>query len=403
MKAIASICLSLSTIIMVVSNNNHHASATGDYLSTDSDLGKMVLSEARRLGDGNDDDNSVNYNWMARFSLKFQGCHNIQQWNENADEDGSDVKIQTARIARFRLCPSRTCSSRKSKGCTKGYGDYIVDINTYVSAYIEAQRRQDEYACQMYVYKKCDCQNTDDADLCEYKCYMKARKYDCIDQNPYYDDDANVQGLYRNDLRDFQKYFSECTQFEVDYDERRRLKGDDDNDIVYYIGSYCADQGGKVYLGMFTDSLCTMFADSNAGRSTYKSLTGQDLPFSDYSMVRTECISCLETNRHKDQWSDDYFGKSEMRINNECQQVYQAAGKCETEMTKYGPQTINSNACYFIDGIKIVRKDGFLDTNFTRPDKTTSFFIFFFAVSFVLLGAYIYYLRMSEFINMHDL
>ena len=64
-----------------------------------------------------------------------------------------------------------------------------------------------------------------------------------------------------------------------------------------------------------------------------------------------------------------------------------------------GPAYLNENACYFIDGIKLVRKDGFIDTNFTRPNQVISFFIFLFAVSFILLGAYIYYLRMSEFLG----
>ena len=383
-----------------------------DYLSTDSELGKMVLSQSTRYlnnnnnNNNNNDDGYVDYSWMAKFSLKFQGCNNIQQWNtalDDEDDDDNDInvpRIRTARIARFRLCPSRICSSRKSQGCSKGYGDYIVDVDTYVSAYVKAQREKNEYECQKYIYKKCECQDdeTDDTDLCEYKCLMKGRKYDCIEQNPYYDDDSNNRGLYRNDLRDFEKYFNGCSEFEFEDDDRRtrrKLEDSGDDDISYYIGLYCADQGGKIYLGMFTDDTCTNFADKNAGRTTYKELTGHNLPFSDKSMVRTECISCRDRGRNNRNHNNN--NDNDVRINDECQEVYQSSGKCETEMTKNGPSALNNRSCYFIGGIKLVRKDGFIDTNFTRPNKTFSFFIFFFAVSFVLLGAYIYYLRMSKY------
>ncbi len=386
-----------------------------DDLSTNSELGKIILQQSRRVNN-DDDGDEEDYTWMANFSLKYQGCNNIQQWNTNADDE-YDVKIKTSRIARFRLCPFKYCSSRKSMGCTKGYGDYVVDINTYVSAYVEAQRRQDEYECQVYMYKHCGCseKTDDDFDLCQYKCFLKKRKYDCIESNPYYDDDTNQQqGLYRNDLRDFEKYFEGCSEFDGWKSDRKRRKledgGSDDDmfDKSYYIGLYCADQGGKIYLGMFTDDTCTNFADKNSGRTTYKEITGGlSLPFSDHSMVRTECISCLEGKRPQEGGGGGYgnkydynYNKNEMRINKECQQVYQSSGKCETAMTtgrvQHTPTTLNSNACYFIDGIQFVTKDGFIDTNFTRPNQVISYFIFLFSVSFVLLGAYIYYLRMSK-------
>jgi len=360
-------------------------------LTTDSVLGASILSASRRLA--GDDDGQEDYTWLSNYSLKFQGCHHIKQWNPYAYDD-EDVKIQTSRMVRYRLCPTDSCSRKSSNGCSKGYGDFVVELDTYVSGYVEAQRRQDEYECQLYVYKRCECQNNDDQDLCEYKCFMNARKYDCIENNPYYDDDVEGQGLYQNDLRDFEKYFKECTRFEWQ-NGNRRLEGDD-YEIEYYVGSYCADQGGKIYLGMFTDDTCTNFADRNAGRSTFKKLTGgKELPFSDYSMIRSDCVSCREKNNPQDQ-GYYYDGDDDIRISENCQDVYQAAGKCETGMSSSsGPMYKNENACYFIEGIKIVQKDGFIDTSLTRPNKVVSFFIFLFAVSFVLLGAYIYYLRMK--------
>lgn len=370
-------------------------------ITSDSDIGKYILSSARRL-DGGENNNNNSYYWMAAYSLKFLGCNTLLGWNFEVDSN-NDVRVQKDRLVRFRLCPSKSCSTSSARGCGKGYGDYIVDVDTYVSAYVEAQRRQDEYDCSMYMYKHCDCQESDgnddgfDYDLCEYRCFSKAKKYDCIEANPYYDDDGggSYTHLYRNDLRDFEKYFQGCSQFVSNNQEHN-------DGSAYYIGSYCADQGGKIYLGMFTDDTCTIFADKNAGRTTYKYITsGMELPFSDYSIVRPDCIACAERDRR--QVDNNQNVDPDVRLSNACIEVYQAAGKCETKIySDHGPETINENGCYFMEGIKLVRKDGLIDTSLTRPNKTISFFIFLFSVSFVLFGAYIYYLRMSKFDFFHS-
>ena len=155
-------------------------------------------------------------------------------------------------------------------------------------------------------------------------------------------------------------------------------------------------------MGMFTDDKCTNFADKNAGRTTYKELTrGQELPYSDYSMVRSDCVSCEEQDEdyRDDDGDQGDDAEDEIRISNACKEVYQAAGKCENEMEDSGRSDLNHNACYYMEGIKIIRRDGIIDTSFSRPNKVASFFIFLFAVSFVLLGAIIYYFRMSKLKN----
>jgi len=371
--------------------------SAGNELTTKNEFGRSILAAARRV-----EEEEVDYSWMANYSLKFQGCHHIRTWNGDADEDSDDVRIQTTRLVRFRLCPTNKCSQRSRSGCNKGYGDYIVDVYRYVSAYSQAQRRQDEYECESYLYKYCDCEDTDDKgedfdqDMCEYQCYNKARKNSCIENNPYYDDDGQDQEYL--DDRTLEKYFEGCTEFEPpeydDDDDRRRLEGDDnEEEEKYYIGLYCADQGGNIFLGMFTDSSCTNFADKNAGRTTYKGLTrGQSLPYSDYSMVRSDCVSCEDQDYGE---QNDDAAEDEVRVSDACQEVYQSAGKCETQMEDSGSSSLNNNACYYMEGIKIMRRDGIIDTSFSRPNKVASFFIFLFAVSFVLLGAIIYYFRMK--------
>ena len=83
-------------------------------IAASSRLGQSLLAEARRLEDGEED-----FTWIADYSIVFQGCYSIKQWNGDADDDG-DVLVKTTNLVRFRLCPSGTCSL----WCTGGYGKY---------------------------------------------------------------------------------------------------------------------------------------------------------------------------------------------------------------------------------------------------------------------------------------
>ena len=97
-------------------------------IKADSPLGMKLLSQARSLADNQAFDNT----WVSGYSLKFEGCHHISQWNEEAEGE-EDVRIATKRLVRFRLCPSDYCDS--GSGCSAGYGDYIIDMNTYLAAW----------------------------------------------------------------------------------------------------------------------------------------------------------------------------------------------------------------------------------------------------------------------------
>jgi hypothetical protein len=109
-------------------------------ISSNSPLGQRLLQLARpvdvdpsqhgRWLNENDNNAAADYSYIAEYSIKFQGCHHVQQWNDNVDED-SDVRIMTKRLARFRLCPTDQCSNDKSSGCSSKYGDYVVDVRIY--------------------------------------------------------------------------------------------------------------------------------------------------------------------------------------------------------------------------------------------------------------------------------
>lgn len=377
--------------------------SVGDGITASSPLGQSLLSQARRLEDGDD---AYSYTWIEGYSLKFQGCHHMAQWNDDEDDGGDgdgdnyDVKIKTRRLARFRLCPTGSCSSN-AYGCKKGYGDYVVDLSVFAKAYFESKKREQEQKCEMYLWKNCDCDDSDDkgddfnAEYCEYDCYSAVGKSECIDNNPYNDDDE--------DDRDELDKYMECDELEIDDGNNRRLE---DGDVQYYVGPYCANNGASVLLGLFTDDTCTQYADEDHGKTTYESLVGSALPYASTSVVGMDCISCSEdddVNRMKENqefyeqygYYQDDDDEDEDRINGQCEELYESAGKCE-ENLEDGVATYPVNsACSYIEGIRITRQneDGNIIGYQNATNKTATGFIVFFALSFAALGAYAILLR----------
>jgi len=346
-------------------------------LAANSKLGKKLLSEARRLENGDDE---LDLSWVVDYSIKFQGCHHITQWNDEADGD-EDVRIATKRLVRFRLCPSAYCDGDSSGGCDSGYGDYIIDMNTYLQAYLMDLEELHEWTCEYYRMKVCGCDDDDgkddgfDEEECLNNCYGNNGLDYCIEEEN--DDDAIEFELDQ---------YIECGQFNAGGRRRRRLDG---NEVEYFIGPYCSDQGSEIILGMFTDDTCTAFADDYGGVQTYKGFTGESLPYSSDSIAGMECIPCEPLGEIEEDDGNANQNDAEVELKEVCEQLYQTAGKCENNLNIDDP---NSNACNYMEGIKISRSDGVIVSN-SGGSKTTATFIGLFAVTTCLLGGYAYYLK----------
>jgi hypothetical protein len=321
--------------------------ANGD-IPMDSTVGHTLMKNARQLANNNNNGQSQyngNYqevNWedidtsyIAGYSIKFQGCHHVQQWNDDADGE-DDIKIMTQRLVRFRLCPANSCSAGATFGCDSNYGDYVVDMETYVSAYLS--QMQNEY---MNGGNNGNRELANNQYNINFSDYMQCAEMDSGNNNNR--DLANNQYSYYN------------------------------SDQSYYVGPYCAEQGGEIRLGVFMDDTCSVFAED--GADAFKTLhNGMELPYSSKSMVNLNCISC------------GGYGE----VNEMCDTIYKVSGKCETKMSVYYP---NESACNYIAGIKIIQADGVIRTSATRKSKAAAVSIGLFLTVAVLLAGYVYYLR----------
>jgi len=372
MKFTAAISLFFTTIASAVATKYVELPDTVD---ASSPLGQSVISQARKLEGGDE----VDYTWVSGYSLKFQGCHHVTQWNAEADGE-EDVRIATKRLIRFRLCPTGSCDGESAGGCNSGYGDYIVDMDTYLAAYVTNKQAMEEYNCEYLEANVCGCDDDDgkddgfDQEQCLYDCYYNNGADYCIEAEA---DDGAAEAF---DLADWVV----CAQFDAPNDDGgRRL--DAAEEVQYFIGPYCADQGGDVVLGMFFDDTCSTFADSYGGKTTYKSFMGTGLPYSESSILGLECLDCKEpadANNDGDQADEDMV--TEM-----CEMMYATAGKCETYL---GNNDANENACNYLKGVKVIRSDGVMEA-ITSGSSTAAIFIGVFAAAFFLVGGYAYYLK----------
>lgn len=341
-----------------------------------SDLGQKILSNARRLENGDD----VDFTWVADYSIKFQGCHHISQWNEEADGE-EDVRIATKRLVRFRLCPSNTCTLQNAGGCSAGYGDYVLDMNVFLEAYVESVNEYNEARCE-YLENTCGCGNDgDNEEYCLYDCYVAHGMEEiCAEYNPYNNNNGNDG---QNEEAFELEGYTECAQ--ANFGNRRQLN----DGYEYYIGPYCAEQGGAIYLGLFTDDTCTTFADDYGGQEAYYRMSGKELPFGNTNVISLDCYSCMEPEAQYNYDGND--NQDADNVNEMCEQIYSQAGKCEVEINQYGAN--NYNACSYIQGIQVIRKNGIIVSSGSKANKTASIFIGVFVVAFVLLSAYVYYLK----------
>lgn len=298
------------------------------------------------------------------------------------------------RLVRFRLCPSNACTSHNDHGCLENYGDFVVDLQSFMQAYFEIITHQSsEYECKRYYNKNCNCENQDDdqyANECAYKCFAAAGLEACTGgkNDATYDDNANQVETFDP------SYYMTCEKFQIadaddSNDAQRHLEDGGHDDSQFYIGPFCRHQGGTVMLGMFTDDTCSEFVDNTNGRATFKSLTGFDLPYSAISLIKPHCVSCQGLQQDQG-GNDDYAQQDTLEIMEACQQIYTKAGKCETKLNTVDLR--NTAACKYIQGVRLVRQDG-IATGSSGPNGLTNLLIVFFAICCAVLGQYVQYLQ----------
>ena len=242
---------------------------------------KLIRSGRKMEEDEEEEAEEEEFAFLGNYNIKMIGCQRELSSpivNEDGEYEYSAVLL--------RLCPATEgCDSSLTQGCKSGFGDILVGVSTFVEAYMEDVKAQQE---------ENEDEEEQDEDEWDMDKFAKCEEYN-PDENA---DDAN-QGAWEN--------------------------------YQFYVGPTCSDDGENIKLELFTDQYCSQVSEIEFASIS----NGWTLPYSDGGLVSTNCNSCTQTN-------DD--GESELK--EICEKSYEnSALKCETEMEYYSYYGQNVAGC----------------------------------------------------------
>jgi len=255
------------------------------------------------------------------------------------------------RLVHFSLCPSDSCWR-----CKNG-AEYVVTLNDFVDAALEAKMTALEYNCER-VRENCYCDNANNEDTCLYNCYKNAKFEECAES--MYDDEFDLQEAV------------ECVQLEVEDEDMVKSYiysntdeqwwqnaywaqqggnngdggevGEIEGDV--YVGPYCSTNGKQIHLGLFMEESCSYPAPAGLYEAIHY---GAELPYTKQSIVDSKCISCVEP---KEVDYENYWDQQDAdTVAEVCTNLYAVSGKCEEGLDGYYPNR-DVTGCRFIQTLE---------------------------------------------------
>lgn len=241
---------------------------------------------------------------ISGYTIVFQKCQFIKSYDADlAQEEDSETVLAVKRFVLFRLCPTET-------NCKSGYGEYLVDMETYLEVAVEYFGEYQENMCNACQEA---CQYDDDNGR-----KLRFLESDC---DTCMDECDKIENMEDNGYIDASNYI-ECQQiYESD---------DDANDVAYYAGAMCASSGEKIKIGVFLDEECSQLDTSKSVEDYLEYKLSHGLMKNIYS---SSGVSCTEYNwdaENEDDAAADDDEEEEIATTEMCQELYEAAAKCES-------------------------------------------------------------------------
>lgn len=297
---------------------------------------------------------------ISSYSVKFEKCQFIKSYDDDlAQNEESDTVLATKRFVVFRLCPNNSCSS-----CNYGYGEYIVDLETYLEATVQYQQQVQQEMCnacaecgnwngdqgEQEVEQEADQEVEENADQ-DAGANRKLAQYS-VDCDSCYSECMKIENMQANGYIDATNFL----QCQMIYDPA------DDGKAALYAGPMCASQGYKIKIGVFTDENCNNNDSSKDVDDYLVNGDGYAMKLS-HALLKTvyaadSCVSCTAADGQNQNADGQEQGAQVLDM---CGQLYEAAAKCEKShgfdngfsgYDGYENQVANEGVvCDFIDSI----------------------------------------------------
>jgi len=269
---------------------------------------------------------------LTAYSIKYVKCQFVKSYDDELaeDEDSASV-LQTNRFIVFRLCPSSNCSYK--------YGEYLVDMDTYLEAAVEYQQEQQEEMCN---YCAEVCAADDDAAEEEEE-----------EEEEGDEEEGEEDGEDRRRLRNIRRKLEQSIDCDTCTDECEKIENMEDNGYVeasnfiecqqigeddddagqqYFAGAMCASGGEKIKIGVFTDEECSQLDTSLSAENYIGMKLSHALMKNIYDTDSN--VPCTKPNWEVKEEKDDDAAEEEeeeVEANEMCLELYQASAKCESK------------------------------------------------------------------------
>jgi hypothetical protein len=280
---------------------------------------------------------------LSTYSIKFEKCQFVKQYayngqngNNKNNKNAQDI-LTVKHFVVFRLCPDNACET-----CNYKYGEYIIDMESYLAATLEyKQQQQEKYceSCNQCIEMAANAANGGEANEDE------AWKCTNIDTSTCYTECQNIENMEANGYVDASEY-AQCV----------KLNSVDANGNNYYAGGVCSSSTSngvthsRIKIGVFTDQYCTYYDESVDITSVLTNNDGTAMSLS-YHLLK-------ENNNQQNNNGE----AAATEVNELCGQLYETSGKCESAhgfadgmMTydDYDNQMLNEElVCNFITAVK---------------------------------------------------
>lgn len=315
------------------SPNTPRASYVNKLMANARPTSNSKLSNNRRFLDGAAYDDVD----ITSYSLKFEKCQYIKQYAEEYNAN-VDTVLETKHFVIFRLCPDNECTSTS---CSENYGEYIVDMETYLESTLKHMQEEQEMYCQ--ACEECAVEGeeaaNDDADDAARRLFgtssssSSGRRNLSVNVNcsTCYNECQNIENMEDNGYVDAAEYLT-C----------EKVYENQNNGFSYYAGPTCDKYGTRIKVGLFTDENCEYLAGDLSIEKYLKNDDGYNVKLSYHLLKKVqqseECLaSCTAVNENDDDGGD-------IQLAEVCEDLYYAAGKCENPHGfKNGIDYSNSN------------------------------------------------------------
>lgn len=247
---------------------------------------------------------------ISGYEVKFEKCQFVKAYDDElAEDEDSKTVLATKHFVVFRLCPANSCSS-----CAYNFGEYVIDMDSYLEAAVEYFAEDREGMCG----------------LCEEVCYAdddatKTAGADYVDCDSCVDYCANYENMDENGVYVESSEFTECQQ----------VYESDDGNTVIFAGAMCSNSGAAIKIGAYSDEDCSQVNNYVDVEDYLENGVKFDNEILEKVVDQSECVSCTmkewEIPEQNDQAND--AEEEEVQVNELCENLYEMSAKCES---KYG-------------------------------------------------------------------